>query len=327
MVPTAVGGLAYVHRDALVNAARLVAQVEIRWLLPAVVAIGGVYLCRAAVYRVPLAVLGFTFTRRFLLQTALVSTSLHQLLPTAGASGYAFITYALHQRGVATGQASLIALIDTLSYAVAVATLVVGALAYLAVAGLLDVPGMAGAFAPGIVLVVLAAGLWGLQRDQERFVSLVLRLQRRLGSLVGARWSQEPLRKFLAEYYEGKRLIRARPAAFVRMVVFQYLSTCCDAAAVYVAFLSLGLRPEIWVAFMGFVLAMAGLAVLSAPGGGGTFEAIMAAFFTQHGFEPAQGIAVAVIYRVVAFWLPVLASAVVLLRLRERRKEIRRVIR
>lgn len=325
IIPAAVAYFAFAHRDALLTAVNLMGQADLRWLVPAALAIGGVYLCRAAVYRVPLIILGYTFTRRFLWGTALVATSLHQLVPTAGASGYAFLTYALHQRGVATGQASLIALIDTLCYAVAVATLVVGALVYLAISGTLDVRAMAFAFAPGILLVAIAAWLWHLQHDQRTFVPRALRLQRRLASLVGAHWSEEPLRKFLREYYEGKRLIRARRSAFLRMVGFQYLSTCCDAAALYMAFLALGLHPKVWLVFMGFVLSMAGLAVLSAPGGGGSFETIMAAFFARHGFDPAQGLAAAVIYRIVAFWLPVLASGIVLLRLRRRRKEIRRV--
>ncbi|HEV8585920.1 MAG TPA: flippase-like domain-containing protein, partial [Methylomirabilota bacterium] len=102
-------------------------------------------------------------------------------------------------------------------------------------------------------------------------------------------------------------------------------SVACDLLAVYVAFLALGLSPRPGIVVMGFVLAMSGLALMAVPGGGGSFETIMAAFYASHGLEPSQSIAVAILYRVVAFWLPVLVTAAILLWImRSRRRRIRR---
>ena len=50
----------------------------------------------------------------------------------------------------------------------------------------------------------------------------------------------------------------------------------------------------------------------------------MAAFFADHGIGHAQGIAAAILYRSVAFWLPVALTLVLLLRLRHRRREVRK---
>src|SRR5690348_8873301 len=105
-IPLVAGLVAYRHRRPLLEGLAL---------LP-----------RAHVYRVPLRVLDYTVRARFLFAIAMVATTVHQLIPTAGASGYAFLTFALHRQGVASGQASLVALIDTVSYAVAMATLVGG---------------------------------------------------------------------------------------------------------------------------------------------------------------------------------------------------------
>jgi uncharacterized membrane protein YbhN (UPF0104 family) len=51
----------------------------------------------------------------------------------------------------------------------------------------------------------------------------------------------------------------------------------------------------------------------------------MSSFFATHGIGAATGIAAALLYRAAAFWLPVLASLVVLWRLRRRRNVAKRI--
>jgi uncharacterized protein (TIRG00374 family) len=311
-----VGVVTYRNRDSVRAAVGLIGSAAWWWMVPAALAIAGVYLCRAFVYAVPLRLLGYSFTHAFLWATALIATSLHQLLPIAGAAGYAFLTWAFTRGGASPGRASLVALIDTLSYAVAAATVVVASLAYLLVSGRARIGSLAGGFGPGLALVVLAAYLYTLQRDEARLKRIVLRAKRWLETKVGrARWPDRPVSEFLDQYYEAKRIIGKRRGAFAKMVAWQYAAVACDASAVYMAFLALGLVPHVWVVVMGFVLSMAGLAVVSVPAGGGSFEVIMSTFFSSHGFEPAQGIAVALLYRLVAFWLPTLASLALLVRM------------
>jgi len=324
-VPLAVGVEAWLHRDDVVSAAHLVAGASLRWMGPAALAIGGVYLCRAAVYRLPLRLFGYRTSLAFLWKTALVATSLHQLIPTGGASGFAFLTWAMQQRGVKAGEASLIALIDTLSYAAAAGTLVVASLLYLLLAGGPQPSRLAFGFVPGIGLLLAAIWIYRLQRHRRRLERRATRWKDRVAGWLGVRWSDEPLRRFLDQYYDGRRVIAARPRAFWRMVGLQYVAVVCDAAALYLAFLALSLTPEPATVLMGFVLAISGMAIAAAPGGGGSFEAILAGFFTSHGVPAAQAIAAALLYRVVAFWLPVLATLGVLASLRRRRREIRPV--
>ncbi|PYM07411.1 MAG: hypothetical protein DMD82_05445 [Candidatus Rokuibacteriota bacterium] len=321
--PGVVASVAYANRGALAMAVRLMREAALWWLVPAILAIGGVYLCRAAVYSVALTVLGYSFTRPFLWSTALIATSLHQLVPAGGASGYAFLTFALHRWGVPGGQASLIALIDTLSYAVAVATLLLAGLVYPLTGGVRGAGDLPLALAPGILAVTLAAYVYFLQRDPRRFTGLAIALKNRLAAVVGRRWADAPIRNFFDEYYAGKAVIQSHPGAFYRMVGFQYLAVGCDAAALYVAFLALGQSPPVWVVFMGFVVAMATLAIVSVPGGGGSFEAVMSVFFTRYGVEPATAIAAAILYRLVAFWIPVVVSLFMLLQLRRPTRDVR----
>src|SRR5215472_125644 len=148
-VPAAVSVVAYRDRAVLVEAVRLIGRAQLAWLLPGVLAIAGVSFSRGVVYGFPLRLLGYSLPRGFLFRVAWMSSSLHQIVPMGGATGYAFLTYALSQRGVAAGEASVIALVDTLSYAVAVATLVVASLAYMMTAGVVTARALLPALAPG----------------------------------------------------------------------------------------------------------------------------------------------------------------------------------
>ena len=322
LAPGVVAFVAYTNRRTLAMAFLLMEQATLWWLLPAGLAIAGVYCCRAAVYSIPLTLLGDSVTRSFLWATALVTTAIHQMIPSGGASGYAFLTFALNRRGVSSGKASLIALIDTLSNAAAVGTLVLGSLIYLAVVGVLDTGRLPLALVPGVALVGLAGGLYVLQRDRRRLSAVVLGAASRLARWLGRGSAEEPVRAFLDEYYAGKDIIRSRPGAFGRMVGLQYLAVGCDGAALYMAFLALGQSPRAWIVLMGFVVSMAALAVVTIPGGGGSFELAMSVFFSRHGIDPATAIAAAILYRVVAFWIPAVVSLFVLAQLRRRKRAV-----
>lgn len=180
-------------------------------------------------------------------------------------------------------------------------------------------------FALGGGLVGIAGWIYWRQRDRTRFVRLMIRLKNRVGALLGRRWPDAPVRRFLDEHYEGKATIRRSPCAFYRMAGLPYLTIACDVVALYVVLVALDVFPSVWVAFMGFVLAMAGLAVVSVRGGGGSFEVILSAYLTSRGLDKAQAIAGAILYRIVAFWLPAFVSLFLFAQFRRRTREIRAV--
>lgn len=321
----AVAVVALRNRSQIAHAAELMARASPWVMLASLASIGGVYFSRGSAYRIALRVLGYSFDRWFLSRTALVATSVHQLIPTAGASGYAFLTYAFNQRGISAGQASIVALLDTLSYAAALGSLALVVLVRLLAGGSLRGPSLGLGVLPAAVLLVLAGTLYYLQRDRDRLLRVTRRWGDRIARLSGRRWSDGPLRRFIDEYYEGKRLVTKRRRSFLRMTAYQYAAVAFDCAALYLMFAALGVLPSPWVVFVGFVAAMAGVSVVAVPAGGGSFEVVMSSYFATHGITAADGIAAALLYRVAAFWLPVLWSIVLLLRLRRRRRTVRRV--
>ncbi|HXG01847.1 MAG TPA: lysylphosphatidylglycerol synthase transmembrane domain-containing protein [Candidatus Binatia bacterium] len=327
LVFAVVGWIAWRHRDAVARSTELMTDAHPLWLLLAVASVALVYLCRARVYGIPLQLLDYTVPWTFLWQAAIIASAANQLVPTGGASSYAFLTWALHKRGVSMGQAPLIALIDTLSYAFAAATLVIAALVYLAVSGLLGDLWLLTGFGPGALLLMLAIWVYWLQRRPERLVPRVLALHRRLADWLGRDWPEAPVRTFLEEYYKGKEVIGRRPAAFLKMIGLQYLAVAADAGALYLTFVSLDLILRPALVLLGFVVTLAAGAFINAPAGGGSFEVVMSAFFARHGLETPQAVAGALLFRLVSFWAPVAVSGVLILQFRERRIEIRRRFR
>ncbi|HEU4618365.1 MAG TPA: lysylphosphatidylglycerol synthase transmembrane domain-containing protein [Gammaproteobacteria bacterium] len=324
-VLAAVGFVAFSNRKELIDAFHLIGRGSPALLLAAVGSIACVYVSRGSAYKVAVHVMGYDLSRSFLARTALVATSVHQLIPTGGASGYAFLAYAFHQRGISTGRASIVALLDTLSYALSLASLAIVVFVHLIGGGTFSGASLGLGVVPAVALLGIALGLYYLQRERERMLRFSLRAKERLGALLGRHWADDPVRHFVYEYYEGKRVILENRHCFVRMMVFQYAAIAFDSAALYLAFVALGLAPNPWTVFVGFVVAMAGVSVIVVPGGGGSFEVVMSSFFATHGIGAANGIAAALLYRLAAFWIPVLTSLVVLWRLRRRRNIAKRI--
>ena len=289
-------------------------RVRAGWLVLAVVIVAGVYGCRALVYDVTLRLLGFSLGRAYLWRSAVVATTLHQLIPSGGASGYAFLTYAFHERGVGGGEASLTALIDTLSNAASVALLVAITFPYLGLTGRLGGEELAAILIPGAVVLPVAGALFWLQARRDRLARFLLSAKRRLETVLGRSWPDRPLQEFVDQYVAGKAVIARRPAVFALLVGLQIGALVLDCAAVYVVFLGIGEHPDPFVVAMGFVVALAGLTVIVVPGGGGSAEVIMSAFFAASGIQVGDAIAATLLYRVVSFWLPTLFSLAALWR-------------
>lgn len=327
LVFAAVGAVAWWNREVLQDVPGHIARASGPWLLAALGAVALLYLLRAAVYRIPLRLLGYSVRWPFLWGAAVIASAINQLFPTGGASTYAVLAWALTRRGVRGGQASLVALIDTLSYALATATLVIGALLWLGVAGTLRGPTLLLGFAPGVALVALGVWVYWLQRKRERFIRLALRLERRVTSLLGTRARGPAVRAFLDDFYEGKAVLGRHPGAFVWMIALQYLVVVADAGALYFTFLALGIAAPVSVVFLGFVVAMAAGTIINAPAGGGSFEVVMSAFFVQQGIGTADAIAAAMVFRVVSFWAPLAASGFLILGFRRLKKDVRRTVR
>lgn len=287
------------------------------WLLGSLaVAVVFSYLCRARAYAVPLRAMGHTIATGYLTKTALVATMAHHLVPSGGASGYALITYALHRRGIATARASLLALVDTLSNAVALGSLTLITVLWLLTRASGALPALASVLAPAMGFVAVGGLIYWVQRRRGRLRAAARGIGQVVRRLGGEGPTDQAAERFIEEYFEGKRLIVSRPLGFLRMVAWQYAAVLCQWGALCLIFLSLGDVPAPWLLFSALVLAMAGVSIAAVPGGGGSFELVMSGFFAYQGVELAPAIAATLLYRLATFWVPAVASLIVVSRLR-----------
>jgi uncharacterized protein (TIRG00374 family) len=304
--------LAWQHAADVRRAVALATRASGAWLAIGALATLAVSLVRGLVFGIALDALGFAVRMRRLWLTAYVASCVDQLLPAGGASGFAYSTSAFTRRGVPTGQASLVALLELVTYGVAVATVFFVASARLAWQGRLPTAGALGVLAPGALLAGAAAWIYCVQRDEARCRGLARRWGERLARLLRRRWTPARLDAFLDQYYRGTAVIDGRVLG--RMIGVQYLALLGDVAALYAMFAAVGAHPPLLPLLVGFVLATAGLALVAAPAGGGSFEVILTGYLTLHGIAPAAVIAAALLFRLISFWIPALTCLPLLLR-------------
>jgi uncharacterized membrane protein YbhN (UPF0104 family) len=242
-------------------------------------------------------------------QIAMSELAANALLPASGAGGLALGAWALNRGGMSAEQigrksvamyfltslANVSILIVFVSlYAIgvlghdlnAVVTYLFGALALVAVLGVLAIPlilrRIPGAGTPDNPLGRVATGL--------RFV-----------------------RRALAEGVpDGVLVLRRRP---VGVLVGSFGTTVFDLAVLGVAFLAIGASPPIGVLVLGYLIGMLGGNV-PLPGGIGTIDLGLIGVLTLF-HEPLAATTVAVLtYHTVSLWVPAMLGSVAFLRLR-----------
>ena len=109
---------------------------------------------------------------------------------------------------------------------------------------------------------------------------------------------------FIAELYEGTALMSRDRFGFVQLVALQLVALLLDCLTILLLFWAVGVWPHFSVVLLGYSLAYFFSTISSLPGGGGTFEALMVVTMTNLGIEAAIALSVTLLYRLLAFWLP-----------------------
>jgi uncharacterized protein (TIRG00374 family) len=124
---------------------------------------------------------------------------------------------------------------------------------------------------------------------------------------------------FIAELYEGTALMSRDRFGFVQLVALQLVALLLDCLTILLLFWAVGVWPHFSVVLLGYSLAYFFSTISSLPGGGGTFEALMVVTMTNLGIEAAIALSVTLLYRLLAFWLPLLVSSVIYRRVHNHR--------
>ncbi len=326
--------LAYANREWIVDALGLVRTANPFGLLVALVLILVSFLISSQVFRVVLEVLGYhtDITRNW--ATALVAIVISQSVPAGGIGSYAFVVNAFSRRGVSSAQATLLASLETLSYASAMILIFLFSLIYLTGRHLLTAFGevqlIEFLLAALAAIVVIGSAVFVLTRPEATLIRWLERVHSRVNTTLRLRLDNAWIQRSVADLSHSRTVIANRPGGVVLLVLIQLTALCGHSLALLIILASLGVHTTFAVVLTAFGIALITSTFNVLPGGGGTVETALVAVLSHLGVG-AAAVAATVIFRLMNYWLmlPVafgcytwlMHEAPVRLKLRRRRRK------
>jgi putative heme transporter len=293
--------IAWHARDELGAAIGAMSSLQLWVLAVALLLEGAAVACLAQVYRTSLEAVGANVSYRQGLQVSMGAFTLSRVLPGGGAAGAVWAAARLRDAGVNGLRAATAVVLEGL---LAMATLgVIVTLGAVAAMG-------RGHVSVGSVLSVFAVA--GLLAALGWAAVAALRSQSfRHRALTAAGRVVPPLRSRLDGWRTAVDEIAGTLPPGSRMLSvmgWSSLNWLLDVAALWVVFVGLGFRMEVGVLLVGFGVANLVTALPHTPGGVGLVEAGMTATYVALGAPVHVALAAVLAYRLISFWLPVLAG-------------------
>lgn len=306
-------------RHELMNAGAILTRANPLWLGAALVVQSVVYLCFAAVYWRSLLLLGYPVRLLSLYGVAFVGVFLGRVFPVGGTSTFAFLLFQLRRRGIPDGTGAVAVTLDGLSYLIAFFTLLTGGFLYLFTHGELKVNQVLIVALATLGIITLGMYVWGLSRDRQLLTRRALVVKNWLARMLRRDWGDLRVLAFIAELYEGAALIGRDRMGFVQLVGLHLSALLFDCLTLLLLFWSINLWPHFSIVLLSYSLAYFVSTLSSLPGGGATFEATMTVTMVTLGMDESIALSVTLLYRLLAFWLPLLISAIIYRRVHNHR--------
>jgi len=300
LISLAILVLAYLNRTWIVEAFGLLREARPVWLVLAFVLIGLSYLISSQVFNVILRSLGYRMSLLRLWASALVAIVISQSVPAGGVGSYAFLLTNFTRRGISSGEAALLASLETLSYVVAMLLVFSFSLIFLTGHGL--VTGRASYMAAVIGAAVLGAVAFVLTRRAETLRSWLIGLKNGLAWLLRRSWGDSWINHIVIDLDRGRTLLSSRRRDVALLVLIQITALSGHSLAMLLVLYSLNVSTSFAVVLTAFGIALITSTFNVLPGGGGTVETALVAVLTQIGVGPAA-VPAAVIFRLFNFWL------------------------
>lgn len=304
-------GVVVTQRGELIEVGRILGMAHPGWLAAALLVQSLVYLCFAAVYWRSLHLLGYHVRLISLYGVAFVAIFLGRVFPAGGTSTFAFLLYQLRRRGIPDGTGAVAVTLDGLSYLIGFFILLSSGFIYLFTHGDLKVNQVLIVALLSMVILALGMYVWGLSRDRALLTRRALSIKNWLARLLRRNWGDTQVLSFIAELYEGGALISRDRFGFVQLVGLHVMALLFDCITLLLLFWAVGQWPHFSVVLLGYSLAYFLSTISSLPGGGGSFELTMTATMATLGVEHAMALSVTLLYRLLAFWMPLFISAVI----------------
>lgn len=242
-----------------------------------------------------------------------VSNTVNYLVTSAGLSGFAVRMYLLAERGVPSGRAVLISLVQTfltnftllLFILVGFATLVVGR--YLSGLALAAASAMVVAFT---ALLAYAVVLVYHRQLRRRTLFFLAHTAHRILRRIAPRWTPSRVRlwRFLHNLNAGLEFMLARKDRIVWPACWIMLDWVLTLTILWAAFRSVGYPIAPGLVVIGFAVGICLSLVSLVPGGLGVMESSMTAVFVSLSVPLEPAVVAVIIFRLTYYVLPLLMS-------------------
>ncbi|NNJ09206.1 flippase-like domain-containing protein [Chloroflexales bacterium ZM16-3] len=300
LISLAILVLAFLNRAWIIDAFGLLRGAKPAWLMLALVLIGLSYLMSSQVFNVVLRSLGYKMSLLRLWAAALVAIVISQSVPAGGVGSYAFLLSNFTRRGISSGEAALIASLETLSYAVSMLLIFSFSLVFLAGRGLATGEASYVSAIVGVALISTVAFV--LTRRADTLRRWLIGLKNGLGRLIGQEWGDRWADHIVNDLARARALLSSRRRDVALLVLIQMTALSGHSMAMLLVLHSLGVSTSFAVVMAAFGIALITSTFNVLPGGGGTVEAALVAVLSQLGVGPAA-VPAAVIFRLFNFWL------------------------
>lgn len=270
-------------------------------LLVALALEGGAVAALAQVYRATVAAMGERVSYRQGLQVSMGAFTLSRVLPGGGPAGAVWAARRLRHFGLPLAQAGTVVIVGGLLAMATLGGIVAGGTVAALLRGHANVGSVIGAVA---VAAAFAGAGWaavaGIRSPaaRRRFLALGCRLVPKAEERLVA-WG-DALDDLALSLPPARRL--------ATVIGWSIVNWGLDIAALWVVFIGLGYQLEFGVLILGFGVANLVNALPHTPGGLGLVEAGMTGTYVALGTPVPVALAAVLAYRLISFWLPVMAG-------------------
>lgn len=298
--------LAFINRHWLLDALRLALTANLFWLIVALGIILTSYLISSQVFRVVLRSLGYHLGIVRLWATALVAIIISQSIPGGGLGSYAFLVSVFKRQQVPTVQTTLVASLETLSYASAMLTIFSFSLIYLATHHLIGTLGWLELgellLAALVAFLIIGGAVFVLTRRKAILAHWLTTIHNVVSKLFRRTWDKSWIKRVVNDLSAARTLIASRRGDLVVLVLIQLLALGGHSLALLVILLSFGTHVGFAVVLTAFGIALITSTFNILPGGGGTVETALIAVLSLLGVGP-EAVPATIIFRLMNFWL------------------------
>jgi uncharacterized protein (TIRG00374 family) len=285
--------LAVLHFSDLADLTALARSARPEWLLLALLAQVGTYLCAGGVLRVALKEAGRRVRLRSLAKLGLVKLFADQAIPSVGLSGTILLVRGLARRDIPASMIMSALLVDVISYYGAYLAVVLVGVGFLWVNRQASAALLAGATIFAAVAVTVPVALLSLRYVGRSSLSTWTKRFPKTTHLLNA--------MMLAR----SDLLRNR-SLMAKVTLLQTGVFLLDSLTLWFSFQALGSAPALWACFVAYVVASAAATIGPIPLGLGTFEAVCVAILNLLGVPLTRGLAATLLLRFFTFWLPMI---------------------